>query len=180
MNHSFNEDKKNFKTFFFKNLIESFSFLCIEKLKNKAFLKKYNILKQKNIKFSRNAFFLLNLILKKFIIRLGNSLENKLSAQRRNLYNSIDIIENNLIKNFFPNIQEIFWRKKKKISFLKLKNSKNVKRKATSEYINDYKKLFHLDDLYYMSSRNMKYIDCCKKKNKLKKKLKNLKFHEKI
>jgi hypothetical protein len=174
------ENKKNFKGFFFQNVIESFSFLCIEKLKNKDFLKKYKILKKKNIKFSNNAFFLLNLILKKFIIKYGDSLKNKLSAQRRNLYNSIDIIENNKIKNLFPNIQEIFWRKEKKISFLKVKNSENIKKKTIPKDINDYKKLYHLNDLYHLSSKNMKYIDCCKKKNGLKKKLKNLKFQEKI
>lgn len=176
MTNYLNQNSMSHKKFFVKNLIESFSFLCIEKLKNKKFFIKNKIIKKKKINFSNNASFLLNSILRKFILKYGEIVGTKISTQKRKNYNSIDLIENNIIKKFLPNIQEIFWRRQRKIFFLNIKNPGNKKKKSNSILINDEEKLYDLKDFTYLPLKNRKYTNCCRERILFKKKLNNLKF----
>ena len=57
MKNPMTQNNTSNKKFFVKNIIESFSFLCIEKLKNKKFLKKNKIIKKKKSIFLIMHFF---------------------------------------------------------------------------------------------------------------------------
>ena len=77
-----------------------------------------------------------------------------------------------MIKKFFLNIQEIFWRNKRKIFFFNLKNPGNVKKKSNSILISDEKKFYDLKNFNYLPLKNRKYANCCRERTLLKKKTK--------
>jgi hypothetical protein len=118
------------------SLISTFRRLIFEKISKK--FEKSEKKKIKGIRFTLKAKFMLEALLKNFIISLGKNAQLENSFNRKTLISASNFIETNSIKFFFKGAYEIFWRMEFYSFFyrnLKLKrrrkNIKQIKKKES-------------------------------------------------
>lgn len=166
------------KILFLRNILDTFSFLCREKLKKKMKNEIYLLRRKKKIYISRNASLVINLIFKNFLLTLGREIHSKLELNKRTKFNTIDLIENNSIEFFFLKLKEIFWRNGKNFFF------SEVKRKIPKKKINKLsfftkKKLKYINPIRKFLYQNSNFLNDSKNRLRLKKKIQKSKLYEK-